>query len=285
MGTPAGHTGNRKQRGVQVLADAEHTVDQAAEQVHVGADLLRAVLFLSKDLRGQALNAAQQLILLVVALLVGQALGVGFQNLRTGVAHRVDGVTHAVDQAAAVAALLADDLAQELADLVVVGRILDIFQNVIQLVHDLQVRAAVLGAFQRADGRADGRIGVRAGAGQHAAGEGRAVAAAVVRVDEQAEVEQTRFLVGELLVGAVGAQNMLRRALALGGQVEVHAGPVIDAALDLVGVDHHRGQLGDQVDALAQDVGQTVVLGVLVVAVHGQHASCHLVHQVRRRRI
>ena len=53
----------------------------------------------------------------------------GFQNLRTGVAHRVDGVAHAVDQAAAVAALLADDLAQELADLVVVGRILDIFQN------------------------------------------------------------------------------------------------------------------------------------------------------------
>ena len=108
-------------------------------------------------------------------------------------------MAHAVDQAAAVAALLADDLAQELADLVVVGRILDIFQNVIQLVHDLQVRAAVLGALQRADGRADGRIGVRAGAGQHAAGEGRAVAAAVVRVDEQAEVEQTRFLVGELL--------------------------------------------------------------------------------------
>ena len=78
---------------------------------------------------------------------------------------------------------------------------------------------------------------------------------------------------------------MLRRALALGGQVEVHAGTVIDAALDLVGVDHHRGQLGNQVDALAQDVGQTVVLGVLVVAVHGQHTSCHLVHQVRRRRI
>ena len=213
------------------------------------------MLFLGKDLRGQALNAAQQLVLLVVALLVGQALGVGFQNLRTGVAHRVDSVAHAVDQAAAVAALLAEDLAQELADLVVVGRVLDIFQNVIQLVHDLQVRAAVLGAFQRADGRADGRIGVRAGAGQHAAGEGRAVAAAVVRVDEQAEVEQTRFLVGELLVGAVGAQNMLRRALALGGQVEVHAGPVIDAALDLVGVHHHRGQLGNQVDALAQDVG------------------------------
>ena len=43
------------ERGVQVLADAEHTVDQAAEQVHVGADLLRAVLFLGKDLRGQAL--------------------------------------------------------------------------------------------------------------------------------------------------------------------------------------------------------------------------------------
>ena len=135
--------------------------------------------------------------------------------------------------------------------------------------HDLQVRAAVLGAFQRADGRRDGRIGVGAGAGQHAAGEGRAVTAAVIRMDQQAEIQQPRLLMGELLVGAVGAQNMFGCALALGGQVEVHTAAVVDAALDLVGVDHHRGQLGNQVDALAQDVGQAVILGVLVIAVHG----------------
>ena len=78
---------------------------------------------------------------------------------------------------------------------------------------------------------------------------------------------------------------MLGRALPFGRQVEVHARPVVDAALDLVGVDHHRGQLGNQVDALAQDVGQAVVLGVLIVAVHGQHAPRHLVHLGGGRRV
>ena len=194
-------------------------------------------------------------------------------------------MAHAVDQAAAVAALLADDLAQELPHLVVVGGILHIFQNVVQLVHDLQVGAAVLGAFQRADGRRDGRVGVGAGAGQHAAGKGRAVTAAVVRMHQQTQVQQAGFLVGELLVGTVGGQDMFGRALSRGGQVEVHAVAVVDAALDLVSVHHHGGQLGDQVDALPQDVGQAQVLGVFIVAVHGQHASRHLVHQVGRRRV
>ena len=141
----------------------------------------------------------------------------------------------------------------------------------------------MLGALQRADGRRDGRIGVGAGAGQHAAGEGGAVTAAVVGVHQQAEVEQAGLLMGELLVVAVGAQDMLGRALPLGGKVEVHTRPVIDTALDLISVDHHRGQLGNQVDALAQDVGQAVVLGVLIVTVHGQHAARHLVHQVGGR--
>ena len=50
VGAPAGHTGNGKQRGEQILADAQHSVNQPAEQVDVGADLLRAVLFLGKDL-------------------------------------------------------------------------------------------------------------------------------------------------------------------------------------------------------------------------------------------
>ena len=53
VGAPAGYTRNGKQRGEQILADAQHTVNQPAEQVHVGADLLGAVLFLGKDLRGQ----------------------------------------------------------------------------------------------------------------------------------------------------------------------------------------------------------------------------------------
>ena len=86
MGAPAGHTGNGKQRGEQILADAQHSVNQPAEQVNVGADLLRAVLFLGKDLGGQPLDAAQHLVFLVIAVLVGQTLGVGLEDLGTRVA-------------------------------------------------------------------------------------------------------------------------------------------------------------------------------------------------------
>ena len=54
--TPAGHTGNGEQRGVDILRDAQHVVDQAAEQVHVGAHRLGAALFLGKDARGPAVR-------------------------------------------------------------------------------------------------------------------------------------------------------------------------------------------------------------------------------------
>ena len=56
-------------------------------------------------------------------------------------------MAHAVNQAAAVTGFLADDLAQHLAHFAVILRVLHIGQDVIQLVHNFQVGAAVLGAF------------------------------------------------------------------------------------------------------------------------------------------
>ena len=47
------------------------------------------------------------------------------------------------------------------------------------------------------------------GAGQHAAGKGRAVTAAVVRMHQQTHIQQLCFLVGELLVRTVGAEDVL----------------------------------------------------------------------------
>ena len=61
------------------------------------------------------------------------------------------------------------------------------------------------------------------------------------------------------------------------------------AALHLVSVHHHGGHAGDQIDALAQDVLQTQILGVLIVRVKAQHAALQLIHDIgrgeRRRRI
>ena len=76
---------------------------------------------------------------------------------------------------------------------------------------------------------------------------------------------------------------MLRGALPLGGQVEVHAALVVDTALQLVGIHHHGGQLRDEVDGLAQDILQRQIICVFIIAVHGQHAAGHLVHDVGGR--
>ena len=73
---------------------------------------------------------------------------------------------------------------------------------------------------------------------------------------------------------------MLGGALAGDGHVEEHALVVVDTPLDLPGVHHDGGQPGDEADGLLQQVLQAQVLGVLVVAVHGQHATGQLVHDV-----
>ena len=73
---------------------------------------------------------------------------------------------------------------------------------------------------------------------------------------------------------------MLCGALARLGQMEEHTLLVVVAALHLVGVHHHGGHAGDQVDALVQDIFQAQVLGVLVVGIQAQHTTLQLIHNV-----
>ena len=110
VSAPARHTGNGKQGGVQVLGDAQHIVDQAAEQVHIGTHRLSAALFLGKNAGGQPLDAAQHVVLFLKAFLVGQVSGTVLQDDLAGVAHGIDRVAHAVDEAGAVARLLTEDV-------------------------------------------------------------------------------------------------------------------------------------------------------------------------------
>ena len=208
--------------------------------------------------------------------------GALLQDHLTRVADGVHRVAHAVDQAGAIARLLAQDAAQILAHLIVILRVLDVLEDILQLAVDHQVRAAVLGALQSTDGRRDGRVGVRTGGGQHTGGKGGAVAAAVVCVDQQAHIQQLCLLVGELLIRAVGAEDVLCRALAGLGQVEEHTLFIVVAALHLVSVHHHGGHAGDQIDTLAQDVLQTQILGVLIIRVKAQHAALQLIHDIGR---
>ena len=155
-------------------------------------------------------------------------------------------------------------------------------EDILQLAVDHQVRTAVLGALQGTDGRRDGRVGVRTGGGQHTSGKGRTVAAAVICVHQQAHIQQLCLLVGELLIRAVGAEDVLCRALTGLGQVEEHTLFIVVAALHLVSVHHHGGHTGDQVDALVQDVLKAQILSAVVVGVQAQHAALQLVHDIGR---
>ena len=102
----------------------------------------------------------------------------------------------------------------------------------------------------------------------------------MVRVDQQAQIQQLCLLVGELLVRPVGGKNVLGGALPRRGRMEEHALLVVYPALELVGVHHDGGQPGDQVDGLLHQVFQAQVLGALVVAVEREHAAGHLIHNV-----
>ena len=66
----------------------------------------------------------------------------------------------------------------------------DVLGHYVQHLLGADVGAAVAGALQGADGRRDGGIEVGVGGGDDAAGEGAVVAAAVLGVEHQAQIQQ-----------------------------------------------------------------------------------------------
>ena len=87
--------------------------------------------------------------------------------------------------------------------------------HVLDHVAGLEVGAAVLGALEGADGRRVGGVGVGAGGGEDARGERGVVAAAVLRVQDEHDVEQHGLLVREALVAAQDVEHGLGHRVAL----------------------------------------------------------------------
>ena len=198
--------------------------------------------------------------LLGEALLGGELLGVVAQDDGARVGDRVDRVAHAVDEAGPVERLLVEQAVQVVRDLLVVLPVGEVLAQVVEHADDLEVRAAVARALERAERRRDRRVGVGAGRRDDVRGERRVVAAAVLGVQHERHVEDERLELGELAVGAQHVQEVL------GGRV-LGLGPVDDEALavelvevGLVGVDGEHRELRDEVQALAQHVaGRGVV--------------------------
>ena len=152
---------------------------------------------IAHHLRGQALDALDERELLAQVLLGGKRARVTTAHLGTRVAQRVDGVAHTVDETRAVEGLLVEDLAQVGCDLVLVLPIGDMRADVLVHGDNLGVGATVARALERADSRGVGGIRVGGRRRQHAASEGGVVAAAVLGMQHEHNVEQHRLIAGE----------------------------------------------------------------------------------------
>ena len=111
-------------------------------------------------------------------------------------------------------------------------------------------------------------------------GEGGVVAAAVLHVQQQRDVQHVRLQRGIALVRAQHAQQILRRRKRRVGAVDVHALPVDIIVVGMVAVDGQHRQHADQLEALLKLGLQAAVADGIVIAGQRQHAAGQRVHQV-----
>ena len=250
MGGPAHDPGHGKDGRKEVDRDAQDLVDKARVEVDVGRDDLTLALVdkLCREL-GHEVHEGD---LLGLVLPDGELPGLLPENGAPGVRQGVDRVAHAVDLARAVVGLALEDPGKIPAQLPAVFPVLHVPADVPHHGHHGLVGPAVQVAAQRSDTRADGHVGVGPARGHGAHREGRVVAAPVLGVQHEGQVEEQRlFAFGLLPLEKV--QEILRgRELGVGLEHdEVRAVPV---ARDVVVVGHHRGELGDERDAVLDQV-------------------------------
>ena len=145
---PADDTRSSEQRRIQRLGQSEHFVNKAGIHIDVCTHRLVAALDLGKDARRQLFYQLDQIHLVRIAGLFRQRTSSLFQCNGTRVAQGVNCMTHAVDQAGAVACFLIQNLAQIIADLGLVLPVVDILLHLLKLLDDAQVCTAVARALQ-----------------------------------------------------------------------------------------------------------------------------------------
>ena len=111
------------------------------------------------------------------------------------------------------------------------------------------------------------------------------VAAAVLGVEDHAQVQHLGLLLGEAVVVADGIEEVLGEGEPLLGAVEIEGVVVEVVALGGVGVGHDHGATGHQLEGLTELILQRVVLGGVIIAIECQDAPAQPVHDVPARRL
>ena len=182
-----------KHGGEQLLRDAQHLIDEAGVEVHVGADTLVHPALAADDLGSQPLHGGVELILGLHVLFCRQLVDKGLEDLGAGIGFGVNGMADAVDESGVVKGIPVEELFQIGAHLVIVLPVAHLPLDLVKHMHHLDVGAAVLGPLQAAQRRRNGGVGVGAGGGDDMGGKGGVVAAAVLCVEHQCHVQHPGF--------------------------------------------------------------------------------------------
>ena len=166
-----------------------------------------------------------------------------------------------------------------MAGLLRVGPVGQVALDVLDHLDDLDVGAAVTGPLQGGQGGGHGGVSVRTRGGHHPGGEGGVVAAPVLHVEDEGDVQGLGLQLGVGHVVAEHPQDILRGGQAGVRPVDVHAVVVLIVVVGVVGVHRQHGKLRDQPDTLPDGVAQAAVDLVVVVG-QGEHAPGHGVHDV-----
>ena len=111
------------------------------------------------------------------------------------------------------------------------------------------------------------------------------VAAAVLHVQHERQIEHTRLERRILHIRAQHPQQIGGGRQAVRGVMDVHARAALIVVVGMVGVDREHGEHRNEHEALPQHVRQADVVRVLVIGGERQHAAGQAVHHVARRRL
>ena len=189
-------------------------------------------------------------------------------------------MAHAVDQARMVEGLPVQEAVQIMSDLVLVRPVLYLRLHILKHLDHLDVRAAVAGALQGTDGRGHDGIGIRQGGGDHMGGEGGIVSAAVLHVEDHADIQDPRLQRRKLAVRAKDMEDIFRHGAFRERLVDEQAVAVMVMAVGLIAVNGQHRTEADELQALTQHIGKGNIIGPVVIGVERQDASCQCIHHI-----
>ena len=278
MGNPAGNARRGKQGSEQFFRDSQHMISQAGIEVDIGGDHCSPALH--DDLLDNILKQFVEGEFIHAALFFREAAAQLAQQLRAGVAHGIDRMAEAIDQAAVVIIVLIQDPFDDRLELVLVRRVIRIRDDLAHHACHRDIRPAMLGPFERADRSTEGGIEVCSGGSHNDVCEGGVVTAAVIRVDQKDRVKQVRLHVCERAVGTEHIQDIFRHGILGTGIMDDQGAPVKGMDLGIVGIAAQGRELCDQVDPLEEILIDVCLIRIIIIVVERENSGLELVHQV-----